>query len=70
MEQYFLSRKRIMHGNKKGYNSHRNNYARINPSILNIYRPWVLKHPLFQSWEVADHNKESQGNSWSTKKTG
>ena len=52
----------MMHGNKKGYNSHQNNYARINPSILNIYRPWVLIHQLFQFWGVADQNEEGRGN--------
>ena len=50
----------MMHGNKKGYNSHQNNYARINPSILNIYRPWVLIHQLFQFWGVADQNEEGK----------
>ena len=49
-----------MHGNKKGYNSHQNNYARINPSITNIYRTWVLIRQLFQSWEVDDQNEEGQ----------
>ena len=58
-----------MHGNKKGYNSHQNNYARINPSILIIYRTWVLIHQLFQFWGVADQNEEGRGNWWSTKQT-